>query len=221
MHSPRITIIGAGLSGLYAAYLLEHYGITDYMVLEARDGLGGRIASINNEGRAIGHGTESVFTLNRFDLGPTWFWPDYQRELDQLVSSLGLERFSQFEMGDMVVERSPDAPAIRTRGYVNAPSSMRLVGGMGALIEALCRPVNPARVITGQAVRMLRKHDSYVEIESEDAANHITTWHTEHVLLALPPRLLANSIAFDPAPGRWHWLLLAPKAAQAHPGQHP
>ncbi|MFP3442593.1 NAD(P)-binding protein, partial [Pantoea sp. SIMBA_133] len=31
MHTSRIAIIGAGLAGLYAAYLLEQRGISDYV----------------------------------------------------------------------------------------------------------------------------------------------------------------------------------------------
>ena len=45
MPTARIAIVGAGLSGLYAACLLESQGITDYVLLEARDCAGGRIAS--------------------------------------------------------------------------------------------------------------------------------------------------------------------------------
>ena len=40
----RIAIVGAGLSGLCAACLLEQQGTTDYVLLEAHDTLGGRIA---------------------------------------------------------------------------------------------------------------------------------------------------------------------------------
>lgn len=40
--SVPVAIIGGGLSGLYAAYLLEQKSI-DYILLEARDTLGGRI----------------------------------------------------------------------------------------------------------------------------------------------------------------------------------
>ncbi|MCW4150276.1 NAD(P)-binding protein [Halomonas sp. 18H] len=41
MHTSRIAIVGAGLAGLYAAFLLEQRGITDYVVLEARERVGG------------------------------------------------------------------------------------------------------------------------------------------------------------------------------------
>lgn len=45
MQTARIAIVGAGLSGLHAAFLLEQQGIGDYVLLEARDTPGGRIAS--------------------------------------------------------------------------------------------------------------------------------------------------------------------------------
>lgn len=198
VHTTRIAIVGAGLSGLYAAYLLQCQGISDFVVLEARDELGGRIASISAEGQAVQHSSTNS-TFDRFDLGPTWFWPGYQEELDQLVDALGLERFVQFEAGDMVVERSYEGPAVRTRGYVNSPPSMRLVGGMGALIEALLRRVNPQKIASGQTVRRLRRHDAHVEVECHAANGVVTTWQAEHVLLALPPRLLESAIDFEPA----------------------
>lgn len=199
MHTVRIAVVGGGLSGLYAAYLLERQGITDYVLLEGREVLGGRIASIDATGQAVTHTTANTDGFDRFDLGPTWFWPGYQRELDRLVEALGLDRFEQFEDGDMVVERSPEEPPVRMRGYVNSPASIRLVGGMGSLIEALRDTLAPANIITGHRVRRLRKHDGHIELESEDAAGHVSAWQAEHVLLALPPRLVESSIVFEPA----------------------
>lgn len=192
LHSARIAIVGGGLSGLYAAYRLEQEGCTDYVLLEARDTLGGRILSTGG-----------------FDLGPTWFWPELQPGLDRLVRELGLERFAQHEAGDMMGERSRGERPLRMRGYVNSPASMRLAGGMAALTDALRARLGASRIVTGQAVRRLRRHDSHVELDSEDAGGGFTTWQAAHVLLAVPPRLLAGGIAFEPAlPGplarQWH-----------------
>ena len=198
MQTTRIAIVGAGLSGLYAAYLLEQQGIKDYVLLEARDSLGGRISSAcasEQSPSALATGTKN---LDCVDLGPTWFWPGYQQQLGRLVSDLGLESFEQFEAGDTVVERSPNEPPTRVRGYVNSPASMRLAGGMGALTATLHDRLDATRIHTGQAVRRLRRTQEQVALDSEDACDHTTTWHAEHVLLALPPRLLVTSIECVP-----------------------
>ena len=194
MPSARIAIVGAGLSGLVAAWLLQRRGVHDWLVLEARDMPGGRIASFDAP-NAAGSPTSH---LNRFDLGPTWFWPDYQPELGQLIEQLGLQRFAQHEAGDMVVERSAGQAPTRMQGYANVPPSMRLQGGMGALIDALHRELPAERILTGQAVRRLRPLKSGIELDSENASGQATTWQAEQVLLALPPRLVTSSLSFSP-----------------------
>lgn len=209
LQTTRIAIIGAGLSGLYAAYLLEQQGIKDYVLLEARDTLGGRIASVAASGSpASGTATSAarIDPIDRIDLGPAWFWPGYQPQLGRLVDALGLASFEQHETGDTVVERSPNEPPARVRGYVNSPASMRLMGGMGALTDALHRRLDATRIQTGQAVRRLRcTPQQQVELDSENVngaqgqKGQTTTWRAEHVLLALPPRLVEHSIEFEPA----------------------
>ncbi|WP_404976917.1 MULTISPECIES: flavin monoamine oxidase family protein [unclassified Acidovorax] len=205
MKTARIAIVGAGLSGLYAAWSLERMGLRDYVLLEARDTLGGRIVSASSPVLSPAPAPEhsvaampAASMLGRFDLGPTWFWPEYQPELDQLVHSLGLERFAQFEDGDVVLERSAHEPPQRLRSPVQSPTSMRLVGGMGALVDALRRGLEPARIHTGQIVRRLRSTATQVELDSDNVAGQTTTWAARHVLLALPPRLAKHTIAFDP-----------------------
>lgn len=197
MQTARIAIVGAGLSGLYAAYLLEQQGIKDYVLLEARDSLGGRIASAS--GQPTPEAATGLEKLDRVDLGPTWFWPGYQHQLGRLVHELGLESFAQHETGDTLIERSPHEQPTRVRGTVNSPASMRLVGGMSALIDALYRRLDATRIHTGQAVRRIRSTQQHVELDSEKAHRHTTTWRAEHVLMALPPRLLEHSIEFLPA----------------------
>jgi monoamine oxidase len=175
----KVAIIGAGLAGMYAAFLLERKGFTDYVVLEARDDVGGRIA-----------------TVDGFDLGPAWFWPGYQRQMDALVSELGLVRFAQFETGIMMMERSRDERPFMAPGYVNAPAAMRLAGGMGALVAALRSHVGRGRIVSGKAVRRLRCGADAVEVECDGDA---VSLRVDQVLLALPPRLAIQSIEFLPA----------------------
>jgi monoamine oxidase len=181
MQTAKIAIVGAGLAGLYAAFRLERMGMTDYILLEARDAPGGRIASVEG-----------------FDLGAAWFWPGYQRQLDELVRELGLARFEQDETGIMMMERSRNERPFMAPGFESSPKSMRLAGGMAALAGALQRRIDPARIVTGQAVRRIACVDGAVEVES-GATGHAMAWRAGHVLLALPPRLAVQSIAFAPA----------------------
>ena len=195
MNQARIAIIGGGISGLYAAYLLERQGIFDYVLLEARERLGGRALSVALDGAVAGLSDPT----DRFDLGPSWFWPDFQPQLDSLVADLGLERFVQPIQGDNVIERIAGERPSRTQGYSTSPSSVRLLGGMGALVDALVANVNLGQVRTGQAVRCLRACEQHLEIESVSGNGSQESWVVEHMLLAAPPRLLARNIEFSPA----------------------
>lgn len=95
MNNP-VVIVGAGLSGLRAASLLTAKGIS-CRVLEARDRVGGRVLSTSDLNRA---------DLGSFDLGPTWFWPQYERAITTLVKELNLKTFTQYTTGAMLLERS-------------------------------------------------------------------------------------------------------------------
>lgn len=190
MLNARIAIIGGGLSGLYAAYRLALLGVTDYLLLEARDVFGGRIATASPPGAG---------PHERFDLGPTWFWPQWQPALDRLIADLALARFAQYETGDMRVELSPDEPPRRVRGYASSPPSMRLIGGTAALVDALRARIDPARVVVGRQVTALRCHDAHIDVTSVDVAGQSTCHRVAQVLLALPPRLAVLTITFTPA----------------------
>lgn len=192
----RFVIVGGGLAGLYAAHQLERHGIHDHLLFEARESLGGRIQSIPHPNPDLGAPSG---TRERFDLGPTWFWPAMQPELDQLVAHLGIERFAQFEAGDMVFERSSSEAPMRSPGFSNSPPSMRLVGGMAALVDGIRSRLSAGRLILGREVTELRCVGRYVKVVSVDAAGAVHTLDAEHVLLAVPPRLAQARIRFTPA----------------------
>ena len=193
--SAGIAIIGGGLSGLTAAMLLEQQGVRDVVLFEARQTLGGRILSVDAAG-AVVDAREPA--LDRFDLGPSWFWPGLQPQLDRLVDELGLQRFAQFEDGDLLVERTPREAPLRMKGYASSPPSMRLTGGTGALIAAIRGRLEHTQLRTAEAVRRLCQVGSHIELHSEDASGALTTWRVDQVLLALPPRLAEDRITFEP-----------------------
>ena len=192
----RIAIVGGGLAGLVAAWRLVQQGVRDIVLFEARTTLGGRILSVDATGLGVDLAT---LALDRFDLGPSWFWPAAQPQLDRLISELGLQRFGPFEDGDLLVERSMQTPPLRAQAYGSEPPSMRLAGGTGALVTSLQARLDPVLLRTGQTVRRLRREAQRVELTVADAAGKATVWHVEHVLLALPPRLAVSSLQFEPA----------------------
>ena len=112
-------IIGGGLSGIYAAYLLSRRN-KSFVILEARERVGGRILSPEHQG---------FFS----DLGPSWYWPEIHPKMAALIKVMGLKGYRQFEEGMGRFQRSNGA--VRTvSGYAMEPLSWRLSGGMMALI---------------------------------------------------------------------------------------
>lgn len=197
MQTASIAIIGGGLSGLYATFLLEQAGVRDYVLLEARERLGGRVAHL---AAGAGQGAVAERAGRRgFDLGPTWYWPEFQPALDRVVRDLGLHCVPQFDAGDMLIEYAPDQPPQRRPDTANYPVSMRLAGGMAALVDALLRRVDSARIHLGQAVQTLRAAGAGIELDSAGAQGSVQHWRVQRVLLAVPPRLAEHSLRFAPA----------------------
>lgn len=172
----QIAIIGAGVSGLYAAHLLHRqgFGVT---VFEARDRIGGR-----------------VLTIDGFDLGPTWYWPDTERTMARLVDELGLETIFQYTAGDMMLERqTTTAPERHRLPDESIVVSRRLKGGMTKLTEALSNTLPEGTVRLGQRLTSIQKEDR-VTLNF----NRKTSFTADEVILALPPRLVPN-IQIEPS----------------------
>ncbi|URX63704.1 FAD-dependent oxidoreductase [Luteibacter anthropi] len=188
MLNRRIVIIGAGVAGLYAAARLLERGHREVVLLEARQRIGGRLLSLP-EGD---HG-------NRYDLGATWYWPGMQHELHELVSRLGLITTGQHEAGDMLVERSIGRAPDRFSGFISAPSSLRLEGGMVALAEALARRIPDECLWLEHRVTRIATDGKTVDVHAVRGDGASVSWQAAHVLLALPPRLAAATLDLVPA----------------------
>ena len=187
--SVPLLIVGGGLAGLTAARRLHRAGIA-FMLLEARQRLGGRILSVDAGGAVATDG---------FDLGPSWFWPSTQPALNALVRELGLTTFPQNSGGDIVVHRMSREEPQRYRVSVQqAPQSMRLTGGSGALIAALAADLPADSIRLGARVTHVIRDAQGVEVRFTTASGSDETMRASHILFALPPRLLEATVTFSP-----------------------
>ena len=177
-------IIGAGLSGIYAASLMAGQN-RSCLVLEARNRIGGRIRCQAHAGYHC-------------DLGPSWYWPDIHPTMVHLIESLGLTGYPQFEQGLGRYQRH--GGAVHTvRGYGSQPASWRIEGGMRALLEGLERRLPQETIRLNHPVCGIERHTDGVrvtvgEIEKRPRAEFLT----RQVVIALPPRLTAATILFTP-----------------------
>jgi len=177
-------IIGGGLSGIYAAFLLAAKK-KSFVLLEARSRVGGRISSPEHQG---------FFA----DLGPSWYWPMINPKVNALIQTLDLKGYPQFETG-LGRFQARDGHAETIEGYPMEPPGWRLTGGMISLVKGLCDRI-PKDVI--------RLNHPVCEIERLDNGIQVTVGRLDHeprcrltasqIILALPPRLAAGSILFTP-----------------------
>lgn len=166
----NIVIIGAGLSGLYAATLLQkNYNVT---VLEARDRIGGR-----------------VLTVDGFDMGPSWVW-SHQHHILQLIQENNLELFAQHTQG-LALYDTPNGVE-RFSPPPSAPSG-RIKGGIIALLHALEEKLTLDTIKLNSAVISIEKASDHLLLKTD---NH--EYQADILLNTLPPRLAVESIKYTP-----------------------
>lgn len=183
-----VLIVGGGLAGLTVAHRIHREGI-DFHLLEARPRLGGRILSVDGSGE---------ISVDGFDLGPSWFWPDMQPALGQFVDDLELAFFPQRGHGDIVFHRRADEMPLRFGGMTQAPPSMRLVGGTASIISALAARLPERSIELGARATGVRLDGNEVELSFIDAGGSERTRRSSQIVFALPPRLLEETVSFAP-----------------------
>lgn len=222
-----VAIVGGGLCGLALAHSVQAAGGRDWRLYEARPRLGGRTYTAHAE-----DGTP-------LDLGATWFWPHNQPAITRLVKDLGLRAIEQLDDGRVLhlsdPNRAPEAVAL-TEQLSPAPSSsypatpgavhggaQRVVGGVGAIVQALAKPLPSARLCLGESLEALIDHGDHVELRLRQG-DQLHSVLARRVVLALPPRVLAHTVSFTPElspalraslEGTPTWMATAAKAAFA------
>lgn len=189
MNKP-VVIVGAGLSGLHAASLLSAQGI-QCKVLEARDRIGGRILSSGLDRPDLGD----------FDLGSTWFWPQYESTISNLVKELNVGTFVQYAEGAMLLERihnePPDRYVLKENPYAE---SFRFTGGVQSLVDAMADTIPPETIELDTRVTEIRLNkNGAITVDADSTDGKEKNVSASAVILALPPRIVARHINFSPS----------------------
>lgn len=169
----KYIIVGAGLSGLATAHELRKAGEDDFLILESRSRIGGRI-----------------MTHQGIDFGATWF-QEHHGHVIQLLQELELDRFDQYSKGKSVLVYSTMAPEHYFESDPKAPTAQRIAGNSEAMVRALAMPFSES----------IHLETTVVGVESR--TNHIFLdtdkgrYSAKKVICTLPPKL-ALRITYTP-----------------------
>ncbi|MCH9660285.1 MAG: FAD-dependent oxidoreductase [Bacteroidetes bacterium] len=175
-ENSKYIIIGAGLSGLCAGYMLHKAGESNFMILEARKRLGGRI-----------------FTKNGIDFGATWF-QEHHRNVGALLEELGIPLFHQFTEGKSILVYSTMAPAHYFETDQSVPSAKRVGGSTSEVIRRLAAPISE-KIKLQTHVYEIAKNDEGVMVSTSEG-----TFQAQKVIVTIPPRLAAVLEFHPPLP---------------------
>lgn len=172
-----IIIIGAGLSGVLTAYRLKKEGIP-FKILEARSRVGGRIHSVNAQ------------PDTRVEMGATWFG-DYHHNLIQLLDEMGIGYFEQYMKETAFYQAHAGVPAQLIEIPKQTPS-YRITGGSSAILNALYETMDEKDILYNQVTTAITFTEQSIQVSAG------ITLDGDAVVLALPPKLWAMNMHFEP-----------------------
>lgn len=197
-----VLIMGGGISGLHTAYQLQKRKI-DFILVEARERLGGRIWSNNYNVSNSKDGL--IYDPNKpaYDLGPSWFWPG-QKNMETLINELNLNDsvFPQQGTGESIYE---DQQGNIQRGFygISMEGIYRMKGGIRQIISKLSQNIDADNIKTSTQVNCIEYRDNKVvtslskqKNNSKSESHQITS---NKVVVALPPRIAMSYIKFIPS----------------------
>ncbi|MEZ7506417.1 flavin monoamine oxidase family protein [Flavobacterium sp. Arc2] len=180
MNNAKIIIIGAGLSGLMIAYLLQKKGL-EVIILEAHNRIGGRIETVTGTSGAT------------MEMGATWFSKPHQN-LIALLDELEISYFRQHTQGISFFETMSFVPPQKFEISDAEEPSYRIVGGTSTLIEKLVEKVGIQNIKTQTKITTIKEVDNHLEVSTSDGI----VCKAETVITTLPPHLLVQTITFEP-----------------------
>lgn len=172
-------IVGSGLCGLSLAAGLKGRGRT-FALFDARERLGGR-----------------AYSVDGFDLGPTWFWPDIHPRMKRLVEDHDLAHFPQHDTGAVQQLFDPDKKPEKVHAPEVHGGARRIPGGVASLVDALAKDIPEEAVFLGRELLAVKNAGDHVELVFDfNGAQEIV--RAKRAVLAIPPRILEERVQFEP-----------------------
>jgi monoamine oxidase len=172
----EVVIIGAGLSGLTAAYALSKSGIST-LILEGRDRFGGRIHSLDGP----------------IEMGATWFGQQHVT-LIKLLEEIGITSFEQHTKGKISFDPGQKA----TLQYFDYPQgqapSFRIKEGTSTLLQHLKSKATASSIKYNLNVTGLHLIDDTIQILTEEGE----VFTSSIVINTIPSQLFASTINIEP-----------------------
>jgi len=178
MEETDVVILGGGLTSLTLANILTKLHIS-FVILEARDRLGGRIHTVTAEDGA------------RVEMGATWYFPFFKNLLN-LLKDNGVKLKPQFASGKMMYEGY--GGEMSSQREEEGDDMFRMVGGTAAIIESLYEKIDKSKVKLGQIVKKVETSEEGVEVTTQEMRVK-----GRRVVSTIPPQLLVNSVEFTPS----------------------
>ncbi|MEO1420752.1 MAG: FAD-dependent oxidoreductase [Pseudomonadota bacterium] len=185
IQSADIVVVGGGLCGLSIAEGLLRQD-RDAVILEARSRWGGRMLSLED---GTGSGA-------RYDMGAAWMWPHNHRMLS-LAQSHGLSLEPQFATGNLVFQDAAGSVQ-RDLAFSTMGGSFRMTGGVAQLSETIAASLPPERALLEHRAVAIDVTADQMVVRCH-SADGVVTWAANQVVLAMPPRVVAERIQFTPA----------------------
>lgn len=175
MTKHSVMIVGAGLTGLSIAHLLAKKGI-NIKILEAQDRVGGRIQTLFEDGKAP------------VEMGATWVhaipeWLDFLKEIgvELFDQDMGTKAWVDYGQQKMAIDIPPQEPMYR------------VAGGTHQIIEKLKTHLSDDTIQLGTKVSQIAQTEDGILVKTNQGE-----LLADKVILTLPPKLLANTIQFQP-----------------------
>lgn len=178
MNTKEITIIGAGLSGLVLARLLEEKGFS-CTILEGRSRPGGRILTIRDQHQAP------------VEMGATWFGNQH-RYLIQLINELGIEKMDQRMGSHAFYEAVSTAPPQRVELPDQSGTTFRIKGGTDTIITKIISELSSTVIKYDTRVKQIEEEKDHLKMTTSSGV-----FLSERIISTLPPKLFADTVAVD------------------------